>query len=56
MKLKLAIPKPVAKMLERLVGTGLYGRSLEECAFRLIGDSLQKHLARGGLLHEEKEQ
>lgn len=53
MKVKVDVPKPVVKMLKRLVATGLYGRSFEECAFRLMGQALQTHLARGGLLHEE---
>ena len=53
MKLKVDIPKPVVKMLRRLVETGLYGRTLEECAFRLMGNALQPHLSRGGLLYDE---
>lgn len=55
MKLKVDVPKPVVKMLERLVATGLYGRTLEECAFRLMGSALSCHLASGGLLHDRKE-
>ncbi len=53
MKIKVDVPKLVVKMMERLVATGLYGRTLEECAFRLMGNAMQEHLAKGGLLHDE---
>lgn len=53
MKLKIDIPKPVELMMNRLLATGLYGRTLEECAFRLIGDAMTSKIAAGGILHND---
>ncbi len=42
-KLEIEITKPVKRVLTLLVSSGLYGRSVEEAAERLLCDGLQEH-------------
>lgn len=53
MKVTIKLPKAAAKLVKRLHRTGLYGITLEETARYMLFRELERHLARGGLLHKE---